>query len=194
MMSGYYGPESECVVGFTGQKRRENKPGAGFTTLGVCVRNQEVESATNDFMKAIGYRGIVDAEWRYDARDRCYKLLDVNPRVGAQFRTFTGTNGLDVVRGLYLDLTGKPVQSALPDQGRTWMVEPYDVIAAFRYWRRRELTLPEWLRSLRGIHETAWFARDDPTPFWVMCVRFCWEMSRRAVAARRARARNQSRA
>jgi D-aspartate ligase len=48
-------------------------------------------------MQEIGYSGIVDIGYRYDRRDGEYKLLDVNPRVGATFRLFVDSNGMDVV-------------------------------------------------------------------------------------------------
>ena len=41
-------------------------------------------------MKELGYRGILDIGYRYDARDGRYKVLDVNPRIGATFRLFVG--------------------------------------------------------------------------------------------------------
>ena len=50
-------------------------------------------------MKEVGYRGILDIGWRYDARDDRYKLLDVNPRLGASFRLFVGKGGMDVLDG-----------------------------------------------------------------------------------------------
>ena len=58
-------------------------------------------------MKAIGYQGILDIGYRYDRRDGQYKVLDVNPRIGCTFRLFAATNGMDVARALYLDMTGQ---------------------------------------------------------------------------------------
>ena len=36
----------------------------------------------------------------------------MNPRIGCTFRLFAATNGMDVARALYLDLTGQPVPAA----------------------------------------------------------------------------------
>jgi len=143
-----------------------------MTTLGVCSSNEVVEATTKRLMKAIGYRGIVDMGYRYDARDGQYKLLDVNPRIGATFRLFVGTNGIDVARALYLDLTGQQVETAGAREGRKWLVENYDTISSLRYVRDRRLAPTDWLRSFRGVNEGAWFALDDPLPFAVMWLRF----------------------
>jgi hypothetical protein len=43
----------------------------------------------------------------------------------------------------------------------------------------------EWLRSLRGVREAAWFARDDPLPFAVMCLEFAAHLTRRRLRAAR---------
>ena len=80
------------------------------------------------------------------------------------FRLFAGHNGIDVVRALYQDLTGQPVVAAPAPEGRKWLVEDVDPLSALRYYRDGNLTLRNWLNSLRHVQETAFFARDDPLP------------------------------
>ena len=79
---------SDCLFGFTGRKLRQSPPYTGMTSLGVCLPNPDVAQTTTRFTKEIGYRGVLDIGYRYDARDGRYKLLDVNPRLGATFRLF----------------------------------------------------------------------------------------------------------
>jgi D-aspartate ligase len=191
MYNGYFNAHSESLVHFTGRKLRQHPPYTGMTTLGVCASNEMVEATTKRFMKAIGYRGIVDIGYRYDARDGQYKLLDVNPRIGATFRLFVGTNGIDVARALHLDLTGQQVEMAGAREGRKWLVEGYDTISSLRYLRDGRLTLTDWVRSFRGVNEGAWFALDDPLPFAVMGLRFLVRSPQKLskAPARRARGR-----
>lgn len=171
MFNGYFDDRSDCLIGFTGRKLRQHPPYTGFTTLGECLRNDTVEQTTSEFMKKLGYKGVLDIGYRFDARDGQYKLLDVNPRVGGTFRLFVGANGMDVVRALYLDLTDQQVPSTTHIEGRKWIVENYDVLSCWRYYRDRKLSLRQWLRSLRRIREAAWFAFDDPLPMLKMCWR-----------------------
>jgi D-aspartate ligase len=191
MYNGYFNAHSESLVCFTGRKLRQHPPYTGMTTLGVCASNEVVEATTKRFMKAIGYRGIVDMGYRYDARDGQYKLLDVNPRIGATFRLFVGGNGIDVARALYLDLTGQRVEMAGAREGRKWLVEGYDTISSLRYVRDGRLSLTDWLRSFRGVDEGAWFALDDPLPFAVMWLRLLARTPQKLsqALARRARSR-----
>ncbi len=164
MFNGYFNCDSECLIGVTGKKIRQSPIHTGCTSLGICLPNEEVEKTTKRFMKSVGYRGILDIGYRYDARDGLFKVLDINPRIGETFRLFTTTNGMDVVRALYLDLTGQPVPSGTIVQGRKWLVEDIDLISSYRYCRERELTVKEWFRSLSGIEEMAYFAKDDLLP------------------------------
>jgi len=171
MFNGYFDSRSNCLVGFTGRKLRQYPPDTGQTSLGLCVWNDVVAETTKKFFKKIGYRGIVDMGYRYDARDGSYKLLDVNPRLGAAFRLFLGTNGIDVARALYLDLTGQPVPATTPREGRKWLVENYDVASCAKYRRDGRLSARAWLRSFEQVEEAAWLAVDDPAPFGMMCWR-----------------------
>jgi D-aspartate ligase len=170
MFNGYFDDRSACKVGFTGKKIRQSPPYTGVTTLGVCLPNEAVEEATVRLMMAVGYRGILDIGYRFDERDGQYKLLDVNPRIGGTFRLFVSGNGIDVLRAMYLDLTGQQVPETSPIDGRRWVVEPWDLMSAIRYRRRGDITLAAWARSFRGVREDAWFARDDPRPFFALWI------------------------
>jgi D-aspartate ligase len=165
MFNGYFNRDSECLFGMTGKKIRQSPVARGITSLGICLKNPVVEETTVRFMKALGYRGILDIGYRYDARDCQYKLLDVNPRIGCTFRLFVAENGMDTARALYLDLTGQPVPPSTSREGRKWLVEMPDLKSSIEYYRLGKLTLRKWLASFSGVQETAQFAWDDPWPF-----------------------------
>jgi predicted ATP-grasp superfamily ATP-dependent carboligase len=184
---GYCGTSVACKPACTGVKDRSYPAHAGLTSFGRCVPNAGLREQVTGLLDRLGYRGIVDLDLRRDDRDGQYKLLDFNPRLGAQFRLFTGPGGLDVVRAAYLDLTGQPVTGAEPGEGRSFMVESYDPMSAMSYWRRGELGLRSWLASVRDVDETAWFARDDLRPFGLMCLRMGWRVISRPLIRNQAR-------
>lgn len=173
---GYADRASRCRPAFTGTKERSYPPHAGLTTMGRSVANPRLAQQAADLVERVGFRGIVDLDYRWDERTGRYLLLDFNPRLGAQFRLFCTTAGVDVARAAYLDLTGAPIPAGPPVLGRGFLVESYDPISALRYWRRGELGLTAWASSLRGVDETAWFARDDLAPFGLMCLRQGWRV------------------
>ena len=123
-----------------------------------------------ELARRIGFHGIVDLDIRLDRRDGRFKLLDFNPRVGAQFRVFETDAGIDVVRALHLDLTGRSVPAGRPVNGRGMVVEHLDVPAmlAYRHVRPEPGSTPH----APGRVECAWWAADDPLPFFVMAARF----------------------
>lgn len=182
---GYAAAGGDLLVSFIGNKQREYPVDRGLTTLARCTGNEEVRRLAEHLVREIGYAGVIDLDFRLDARDGTYKALDFNPRPGANFRAFVGTNGIDVVRAAYLDLTGQAVPATEPQLGRRWMVEPWDMVGARRYVGEGRLTGRAYLRSLRGVRETAWWARDDPRPFLRMAARFAGFAAR--WAARRPR-------
>jgi hypothetical protein len=57
---------------------RQFPRGTGARTLGVSRENRVVTEMTKTLMKGLGYRGVVDMNYRFDERDGQYKLLDVN--------------------------------------------------------------------------------------------------------------------
>jgi D-aspartate ligase len=164
MFNGYFSDQSECLFGATGRKLRQFPAHRGSTSLGVCENNRVVENQTLHLMRAVGYRGPVDLGYRFDARDGQYKLLDVNPRIGATFRLFVAENGLDVARALYLHLTQQAVVPTRVTEGRKWIVESNDLVSSCTAFRERQLSPAEWLRSLRHIEERVWLVSDDWAP------------------------------
>ncbi len=180
---GYFDARSECLVGFTGVKYRSWPPHFGATTYARVVSNAELAGEAVAFCRRLGYCGIVDMDWRLDRRDGRYRLLDCNPRVGAQFRLFENGAGIDVVHALHLDLTGRDVPRARQLDGRGFVVENRDLPALLGYLRLRPK--PDAVPHARGRIEPAWFAWDDPLPFVTMAVRLVGPLSRRVARRRR---------
>jgi D-aspartate ligase len=185
---GYCDANSICRPAFTGVKERSYPAHAGLTSLGRSTANPRLRDQVTGLLARLGYRGILDLDLRWDARDDQYKLLDFNPRIGAQFRLFHDAEGTDVVTACYLDLTGQAVPVSEQVTGRGFMVENYDPLSALRYWRAGELGLGSWLASLHTVDERAWFARDDLRPFGLMCLRMGWRLATRPLGLPQGRA------
>jgi D-aspartate ligase len=178
---GYCDPNSDCRPAFTGVKVRSYPSSAGLTSLGRSAPNDELKAEITKLLSPLGYRGNLDLDIRLDARDGRYHLLDFNPRLGAQFRLFRDTAGTDVALAAYLDLTGQPIPDKAQVEGRTFMVENYDPISAIGRFRSGELGLRPWITSVLFADELAWFARDDLSPFGLMCLRMGWRAATRKL-------------
>ncbi|MHA2153515.1 MAG: carboxylate--amine ligase [Candidatus Thorarchaeota archaeon] len=165
MFDGYFDDDSNCLFGITGKKLRQYPAYTGMTSLGVCEKNEEVIEIIKKFMKSINYRGILDIGYKLDSISGKYYLLDPNPRLGATFRLFVDSNGMDVVRVLYRHMTGQSVTTGEMHNGRRWISEPFDIVSSIRYWRDNNLSFGDWIHSFKGLEEAQWFARDDMKPF-----------------------------
>ncbi|MFI5687153.1 ATP-grasp domain-containing protein [Streptomyces sp. NPDC051636] len=159
--------DRSCAVraGGPGRKQLAWPRGAGLTAVGCWTPNPQVRTLAERLTGELGYRGIFDLDFRRCGATGRYHLLDFNPRPGAQFRLFTDTAGLDVVRALHLDLTHRPMPEGSPQAGRAFVVENYAPLAALR-------------PAPRG-RELAWHAPDDPAPGRAMWALWCRHVSRR---------------
>lgn len=170
IVHAYFGADSTPLAMFTGVKVRSWPPHAGMTANAYVVDNPELADLAARFVKQIGFSGIVDLDLRFDRRDGRYKLLDFNPRVGAQFRLFENESAVDVVRAMHLDLTGRTVPEGEQRAGHRYVVENIDLPALLAY-RRSGYTTPHAPARASGT-ELAWLAGDDPLPFLTMLARF----------------------
>ncbi|MER5204631.1 ATP-grasp domain-containing protein [Streptomyces sp. NPDC002825] len=179
---GYVDSAGRCSTGATGRKERSWPDGAGLTASGRWTVNPVVDRTARELLDALGYRGVCDLDFRLNRATGAYHLLDFNPRPGAQFRLFTDPDGLDVVRALHLDLTGRPVPPHSPVYGRRFLVENYAALSLLASPHRRYAPEPG---GARGRTECAWFAADDPLPALAMGRAWLAHLLRRALAALR---------
>ncbi|MFC9729342.1 ATP-grasp domain-containing protein [Streptomyces roseolus] len=181
---GYADSAGRCAAGATGRKERSWPDGAGLTAVGRWAPNPEVDRIARGLLEALGHRGVCDLDFRRDPDTGAYHLLDFNPRPGAQFRLFADRGGLDVVRALHLDLTGRPVPPLSPAYGRRFVVENYAALSLLASPRRRDAPEPG---AARQPAERAWCAADDPAPALAMGRAWCAHLLRRALVAVRRR-------
>ncbi|WP_282794190.1 ATP-grasp domain-containing protein [Streptomyces sp. CC224B] len=191
VVHAYFDGNSAPLALFTGVKVRSWPPHAGMTAHAYVVDNPELADLAARFVKEIGFTGIIDLDLRFDRRDGKYKLLDFNPRMGAQFRLFESETGIDVVRAMHLHLTGREVPEGDQRAGRRYVVENIDLPALVAYRRSGYLT-PHAPARASGT-ELAWLAADDMKPFFTMLARFLrpgakhlyelWRTSRRGAPA-----------
>ncbi len=156
---GYCDADAVARVVFTGRKVRSWPARGGSTAAGFTAANTELAQLTATFCAKVGYRGIFDLDWRRDLRTGQYNLLDFNPRVGAQFRMFEDDAGIDVVRAIHLDLSGRDIPSGNMIEGERFIVEPWDVASLIA---NRRQPIP-WAGGF-GRPRAAWLAGDDPLP------------------------------
>ena len=133
------------------------------STFVETVEQQQIEALACRFLELLGYSGVVEIEFKYDRRDRRYKLLDVNGR----FWTWSGLGQLAGVDFPYLawrQARGRDVACGRAKAGVAWMYASRDILAAFAEISRGVLSLGDYLAGFRKQLVFASFAVDDPLP------------------------------
>lgn len=158
----------------TKRKLRQNPPHYGDGSLQETVDAPEVADLSRRLLKNFTYRGFVGIEFKFDSRDKTFRLMEINPR------TVSG-NQLAIAAGIdfpaigYQYLTGLDV-GALDSQkfhvGVRYIHEEWDIKSYLALRKSGRLTLGRWLASLRGVEAMAIGAWDDPLPALVTLWRF----------------------
>lgn len=128
---GAFGRGGRPLLAGSGRKELAWPVRAGLTAVGRWLADPAVEESGLRLAERLGYQGILDLDFRRDERG-AVRLVDFNPRPGAQFRLFADDAGLDVVQAMYLDLTGQRVPEPAGGPGRVFVAENYALLAAVR--------------------------------------------------------------
>lgn len=147
---------------FARKRLRMFPPLLGNSTLMESVPVDEVAGAVDTLRRLFAvmrYRGIFSAELKFDARDKRFKILEVNARPW-WYVEFASRSGVNVCRMAYDDALRAPVETPPPYRpGRrcVYLVNDFKAIQADR---RGTMS---WVRSWIGADETV-LALDDPWP------------------------------
>src|SRR5262249_25517761 len=104
-----------AIGSMTAQRWRQHPPDFGRAATYVeTVNCPAIEEPTLRFLKAIGYYGLAEVEYKLDPRDGQFKLLDVNARTWG-FHCLGRPAGVDFSHLLFADQIGEQVEAC---QGR----------------------------------------------------------------------------
>jgi len=164
------------VVSMIARRTRQYPIEFGTGTFVESIEQDDIEQAANAFLKSIGYSGLVEIEFKYDARDGKYKILDVNPRVWT-WNAIGERAGVDFAYVQWLLAMGENVKPSRGHAGAAWMYVSKDVAAGCLEVLAGITTPVAYLKSLRRGMGFAAFAGDDPLPaitdFPLAIWRFC---------------------
>jgi len=156
--------EGAPVATLVARRTRQYPREFGFTSTFVeTVDNSGVEVAAQSLLRALDYSGLVEVEFKYDERDRRYKILDVNCRAW----TWLGLGaaaGTDFGAILWRLANGQQVEPTRAVSGIAWAHMSRDLPAALR---GPHPAVPGVLAYMREMGRTAAFAAwaaDDPLP------------------------------
>jgi len=152
------------VASLVAQRSRQYPIDFGYTSTFVeTIDRPEVDDAACRFLASLAYDGLVEVEFKYDARDRRLKLLDVNARVWTWI-ALGRRAGVDFPHLFWRLAMGETLPNARGAAGVGWMHASRDVVAALQEMAAGHLAPRDYLVSLRRPLQFAAFAADDPLP------------------------------
>jgi predicted ATP-grasp superfamily ATP-dependent carboligase len=174
--------KGEPVVSLTARRKRQYPIDFGYTSTCVeVVERPEVEEAACRFLKSLAYDGLVEVEFKYDAREDRYKLLDVNARAWT-WNALGGVAGADFPLAAWGLAIGDQVAPARGRPGAVWYHVVRDVIAACHEMARGDFSALK-PRAGRGPVVYAALSTDDPVPGILDLPLTAWRaLTRRLIA------------
>lgn len=180
-LTSYSDALGNMIAGSVGHKLRQFPPEAGRITSGVLENNKEVYELGKKFLSEIGYHGLANTEFKYDARDGKYKLMEINTRLGAwNYSTlYSGVNLIEVAikNTLNEPYLGTPISNK--NDGAIWYNILYDLPSAV-YLNKKfdngkfKMSFKDWKKSLGKKNFEAVWNWKDPMPF----ISYLWNLGK----------------
>jgi predicted ATP-grasp superfamily ATP-dependent carboligase len=134
-----------------------------FSTFVETVDEPQVIDPAVRLLSAVEFTGLVEVEFKRDARDGKYKLLDVNPRLWG-WHTLGARAGVDFSYLLWQMLHGEPIPQTQARLGAQWIRMACDLPIVLSEILKGHLRLNDYLRTLACPTESALLSGDDPLP------------------------------
>lgn len=152
------------IASLVAQRRRQYPVEFGFTSTFVeTVELPQIEADACRFLASLDYSGLVEIEFKYDARDGRYKILDVNTRCWAWIALGTAA-GIDFPALQWRLAAGEEIAPLTGPSGVRWLYFSRDLVASGCEILTGRLSPLAYLQSLRPPLAAAVFAWDDPIP------------------------------
>lgn len=163
----YLTTDGRILFDYTHQIYRRYPKNSGAACLTISKQLPETTAMGKLFFRGIGFTGLGHVEFKFDERDGQLKIIECNPRTSAA-QAVVSKSGLDMPWLIYnYLLTGAiPAEIGYRVGVRRWWVI-LDILAYFELRRLGEISLSQWLRSIKGPPLVfPYFCLDDPMPFF----------------------------
>lgn len=166
VLGGYVGDSCELLSYFTARKILQSPDDCG---TGCIVRSElidEIVGPTKRLFRALRYQGMAEVEYKYDARTREYKLIEINTRHWDQHQ-LGDASGVNLSWVAYCHLTGRSIPLAKGSVAvATWVAEDALLLRLLRGLFHPDLRVPHLRAKLSGPRMYSILDGRDPLPFF----------------------------
>jgi predicted ATP-grasp superfamily ATP-dependent carboligase len=152
------------VGSLVARRTRQYPVDFGFTSTFVeTMARSDVEDAACRFLASLDYSGLVEIEFKHDARDGVCKILDVNTRAWS-WMALGAAAGVDFAMLQWQLARGERVEPPAARLGVAWRYLSRDLVAAAQMMLAGALKPGDSAGALRPAAASAVFTWDDPLP------------------------------
>jgi predicted ATP-grasp superfamily ATP-dependent carboligase len=176
--------DGKVVASLSARRLRQYPMDFGRASSHVeTIDDPGLEHDATRLVRALGFTGMLEVEFKRDPVRGVNLLLDVNPRAWG-WQSLGGRAGVDFPYLLWRLANGDSIPPTRAAPGVRWVRTGTDLLAVAGELAAGRLSLREYLRSLRRPLEFAVFAPDDPLPSLAGPVLTARTVARRLAAGR----------
>ena len=150
---------------FSARKLRIWPPHRGLGVLVLSERLPDAVGVALGTLHRLGVTGMANVNLKFDPTHRAYRVLEINCRYSTWTELPTRC-GCNFPLAAYAAITGQAPPSQHQREGIEWLDFERDWEAMATYRREREWSWLSYFGSLVNVRHGAFFAWDDPAPFF----------------------------
>lgn len=160
----YLDEQGKPAFHFTKRIIRRYPTGMGSACYHITDWIPEIIAPAQKLFDHVGLRGLANVEFKLDARDGQYKLIECNARFTAS-NCLVSASGFSLARFVYCRLTGRPLPAMEKYRIGLRLWDPIRDFRAYRELSRAgQLSFGRWCAGI--LHRQTWqfFRWSDPMP------------------------------
>ena len=183
-MYSYYSfidEDRRIVADCVGHKIRQWPRLTGSGTLSEIYEDPEIIETGRALLESLEHRGFATINMKRDSETGKLFVIEANVGRPGMGMFIAEAAGIDITYLAYRALVGLPMlpvpQVRFPNA--RWVSMKRDFAAAITRWQQGQLSLGDYLRSIRRVRRRAVFALRDPLPFFYDVLRSPAQVYRR---------------
>ncbi|WP_337873502.1 hypothetical protein [Ignavibacterium sp.] len=154
------------------RKLTQYPPDFGNTSIAAPVNNEELKKLSDEIFRKLKLTGYASIEFKFDEKDRQFKVIEVTPnRFNRQFAV-TSMLGLNLPYILYqYELEREILPQQLKSSDRLWLSEVNEVRRILKYEKTKTKALIKFLLHLPKVGFFEIFDVFDLKPFFNLLVK-----------------------
>jgi predicted ATP-grasp superfamily ATP-dependent carboligase len=166
--NGYFDTDTQLKHLLTKQRLRVPSffnDSSAMVSIPVSQHMAQFNEVIVEYLTSLKYHGCFSVEFKLDARDHTFKIIEVNART-TWYNSHDTACGLNMVLTAYREAVGEPIETRMQYEPGVYTINTVRDIQSMRAMLiKGTLSLGQVLASYTGKKHLLIYARDDPMPY-----------------------------